>query len=159
MIGSLLVRVEIDANIQSKPVLKKDITKTLLRIKRASRETDEHRINFVKAIMINLVIKFAKVINAPKDLAAKYPTQKDPILSYLSWQILTLLNFLQLGPLQKSFNTEVSRPLFSTASLQQHVKAPVREILSFKFCFQNSESLYSNSFKYSYAAISSSLSP
>ena len=159
MKGSLLVRVEIDANMQSKPVLKKDITKTLLRIKRASRDTDEHRISFVKAIMINLVQKFAKVISAPKDFAAKYPTQKDPILSYRSSQILTFLNFLQLGPLQKFFNTEVSRPLFSTASLQQHVRAPVREILSFKSYTQKSVSLYSNSFKYSNAAISSSLSP
>ena len=52
----------------SRPVLKKDIKKTLFRMKRASRETEAHLIHLVIAIKINLVTKFAKVIIAPNDL-------------------------------------------------------------------------------------------
>ena len=66
--GSVEYRVEIEANMYSRPVLKKDIKKTLFRMKRASRETEAHLMHLVMAMNIYLVIKFAKVIIAPNDL-------------------------------------------------------------------------------------------
>ena len=64
-------RVETEAKTYSSPVLKKDITKTLFRMKRASLETEAQRIIFARAIMTSLVTKFASVIINPKDLTAK----------------------------------------------------------------------------------------
>ena len=52
----------------SRPVLKKDIKKTLFRMKRASLETEAHLMHLVMAIKSTLVKKFAKVIIAPNDL-------------------------------------------------------------------------------------------
>ena len=54
-----------------RPVLKNDMTKTLLRMKRASLDTEAHLIRRVIAIIRILVQKLANVMKAPKDLAAK----------------------------------------------------------------------------------------
>ena len=66
-------RVDTEAKTYSNPVLKKDIAKTLFRIKRASLETEAQRIMRARAIIITLVMKLARVIINPNDLTAKKP--------------------------------------------------------------------------------------